>query len=300
MDISIIIVNYNGGALIDACIESIYENQPDKEFEIILIDNASTDGSIQRMKEKFTDIVYIDKNENVGLAKAFNEGLVTAKGKFLLSLDNDTRILPGALEKLIDFMEANPHVGACGSLLLNPDMSPQKTFRQKTSALNAIFGRRSLATRLWPSNPISRGYLNDDKLNTNKPFSVDWVSTATLMISRETYEAVGGLDEEFFVYWVDADWCARIKNAGFSIFAVPASKIVHDENLKARRRAPQNRRMVIDFHRGAYLYYRKNHAQSLYNPMRFVALTGLTIRATFIIVLDYLRWLSVNRKFGSV
>ncbi len=289
MDLSIIIVNYNGGLLVDSCIESIFNNQPDGEFEIIFIDNASTDGSFQRIQEKFPQLVYIDQGHNYGLARSFNAGLAVAKGKYLLSLDNDTRVLPGALQLLIDHLAANPQVGAAGSQLLNPDMTPQRTFRLKPSALNAIFGRRSLVTRLWPSNPVSRRYLMTDMEHSEEPFEVDWVSTAALMIPRTAYEKAGGLDEDFFVYWVDAEWCDRIKKSGFSISAVPASKVIHDENLKAQRRTPKNRRMVIDFHRGAYLYYRKNNALSAYNPMALFAFAGLSSRAALLIFWDNLR-----------
>jgi len=289
MDISIIIVNYNGGTLVEPCIESIFENPPKDEFEIIFVDNNSSDGSIERIKEKFPQLVFIAKASNLGLAKSFNEGLSVAKGKYLLSLDNDTRILPGALQALVDYMKNNPQTGATGSLLLNSDMTPQRTFRLKPSGLNAIFGRRSLLTRLWPSNPISRKYLMDDQQGSDLPFYVDWVSTAALMISREAYEKAGGLDEEFFVYWVDADWCDRIKKAGFSIAAVPASKVIHDENLKAKRRTPKNRRMVIDFHRGAYLYYRKNNSLSAYSPMALIALIGLSARAVLLIAWGHIR-----------
>ncbi|MDZ7784579.1 MAG: hypothetical protein U5K56_17115 [Halioglobus sp.] len=118
-------------------------------------------------------------------------------------------------------------------------------------------------------NPLSSRYLMNEQVGSEHAFDVDWVSTAALVISRAAYEKIGGLDEDFFVYWVDADWCARVKAAGFRIVAEPQSHIIHDENLKARRRAPKSSRMIKDFHRGAYLYYRKNHARGFLNPWRF-------------------------------
>lgn len=299
MDLSIIIVNYNGGLLVDTCLKSIYDNPPDGEFELIFLDNASTDGSGERVKAQFPQMTYIDVGANVGLSKAFNKGLALAKGRYLLSLDNDTRIFPGAMQSLIDFMDANPEVGATGSMLLNPDMTPQRTFRKKPSAINAIFGRRSLITKLWPSNPLSRRYLMDDQTEGTEPFEVDWVSTAALMISRQAFETAGGLDEDFFVYWVDADWCARIRAAGWKVFAVPESRVIHDENLKGKRRARRNVRMLKDFHRGAYLYYRKNHARSPLNPMAWIAFVGLSARAASMIAMDYIRFEIIQRFFGS-
>lgn len=290
MDLSILIVNYNGGELVDTCLASIYENPPSGEFEIVFIDNASTDGSFERVKKKFPDMVCQANDGNVGLALAFNDALRLASGRYLMSLDNDTRILPGALDELIETMDADSGIGIAGSMLHNPDMSLQRTFRRKPSWLNALFGRRSLITQIWPSNPLSSKYLMDEHLETDDPFEVDWVSTAALAISRTAYETAGGLDEDFFVYWVDADWCARVKASGFSIVAVPASHIIHDENLKAKRRARKNTRMVKDFHRGAYLYYRKNHAKARFHPMALFAWLALNSRAQLMIFTDWVRW----------
>jgi N-acetylglucosaminyl-diphospho-decaprenol L-rhamnosyltransferase len=291
LDISIIIVNYNGGDLVLRCLQSIFTTPVDYAFEVIFIDNASTDGSLQKVKESFPEIHVIELPQNLGLAPAFNLGLREATGRYLLSLDNDTRILPEALPSLVRFLDNHPAVGAVGSLLLNPDMTPQKTARLRPSAINAVFGRRSLITKIWPGNPWSRKYLMDDRIAGSDPFQVWWVSTAALMVRKEVYEQVGGLDEDFFVYWVDADWCERINKAGWQVYAVPDSKIIHDENLKAGRRARKNYRMLIDFHRGAYLYFVKHHAKSPHHPKALIALIGLSSRAAFMIFVDYLRYL---------
>ncbi|BBA32760.1 putative glycosyl transferase [Methylocaldum marinum] len=290
-DISIIIVNYNGGDLVLRCLQSIFTTSADYTFELIFIDNASADGSLQRVKESFPGVRITELPRNLGLAAAFNLGLKQATGRYLLSLDNDTRILPDALSSLVRFMDNHPQTGAVGSLLLNPDMSPQKTARLRPSAINAVFGRRSLITKIWPGNPWSRKYLMESRLTGSDPFQVWWVSTAALMVRKEVYEQIGGLDEDFFVYWVDADWCERINKAGWQIYAVPDSKIIHDENLKAGRRARKNYRMLIDFHRGAYLYFVKHHAKSPYHPKGLIALIGLSLRAAFLISVDYLKYL---------
>ena len=294
MDLSIIIVNFNGGSLVETCIATIYENPPSGEFEVIVIDNASTDESFERVRERFPGLICQANDANVGLALAFNDGLRLARGRYLMSLDNDTRILPGAFDVLLGVMDADPSIGIAGSMLHNPDMSLQRTFRRRPSWVNAIFGRRSLITRLWPSNPLSSKYLMNEQVDSEDPFEVDWVSTAALAISRRAFETAGGLDEDFFVYWVDADWCARVKTAEFKILAVPASHIIHDENLKARRNDRRSARMIKDFHRGAYLYYRKNHAMARLHPMALVAWLGLSLRAQLIIFSDYVRWQVVN------
>ena len=292
MDLSIIIVNFNGGSLVDNCLKSIFDHPPAGKFEVVFVDNASTDGSFKRVSEAFPQIICIAEESNLGLAKAFNKGLNIAKGRYILSLDNDTRVTPNALQALMEVAEQNPAVGIVGSVLLNPDESIQRTFRRRPSAINAIFGRRSWITKIWPSNPLSKRYLMDDhldNLNNNDPFRVDWVSTAALMITRDALQKVGGLDEDFFVYWVDADWCERVRKAGFQIFAAPASRVYHDENLKAKRRSRKSARMIRDFHRGAYLYYRKNHASAPFHPMAAIAYLALTARANMLIFIDYLK-----------
>ena len=289
MDLSLIIVNFNGGHLVDKCIATIFENPPSAQFEVILIDNASTDGSFDRVRRHFPQVICQANNANVGLALAFNAGLRLARGRYMMSLDNDTRILPGALDALIEVLDRDPDIGIAGSMLLNPDMSLQRTFRRTPSWYNAIFGRRSIITRIWPGNPLSSKYLMDEQVDNVDPFEVDWVSTAALVITRGAYEKAGGLDEDFFVYWVDADWCARVKARDFKIVAVPASRIIHDENLKARRRTRKSSRMIKDFHNGAYLYYRKNHAPG-WNPMALVAWVALQSRAQLMIFTDYVRW----------
>jgi GT2 family glycosyltransferase len=294
--LSILLVNFNGGVLMDRCLQSLRDEAPACGVETILVDNASTDGSGERAARDFPEVRVISNTGNVGLSRAFNQALAKARGTFLLSLDNDTRVLPGALQAMMDAL-ADPSVGAVGGLLFNPDMTPQKTARRFPSALNAIFGRRSLVTRLWPDNPVSRRYLMEDELESDtEPYSVGWVSTAALMVRRDVVERVGGLDEGFFAYWTDADWCARIRAAGFDIRAVPAAKVIHDENLKGKRRARRSTRMMIDFHKGAYRYYRKHRAPSPLDPMALVALVGLSARAATLIAWDYVRTLRPVRE----
>ncbi|RIL07160.1 MAG: hypothetical protein DCC71_04085 [Proteobacteria bacterium] len=293
--LSILIVNYNGGALLDRCLQSLRDAAPACAVETILVDNASTDGSGERAAHDFPEVRVVRNAENVGLSKAFNQALAQARGEFLLSLDNDTRVQPGALQGMMDAL-ADPRVGAAGGMLLNPDMTPQKTARNFPSALNAVFGRRSFVTRVWPDNPVSRRYLMEDQLESGtQPYSVGWVSTAALMVRRDVVQRVGGLDEGFFVYWTDADWCARIRAAGYDIRAVPGANVIHDENLKGKRRARRSTRMMVDFHKGAYRYYRKHRASSPWNPMALVALVGLSARAGTLIAWDYVRTLRPTR-----
>lgn len=289
-DLSIIIVNFNGGALLDECLRSLQECPHDGSWELVFVENGSTDGSAKYLQERFPDAVYVENKKNLGLAKAFNQGLAVAKGRHLLSLDNDTTVLPGSLTAMVRFLDEHPETGACGVRLLDPDGTIQKTARLRPTALNAVFGRRSLVTKFYPDNPFSKKYLMDHKLSADEPFEVDWLTTACLMVRREAVEKCGGLDEVFFVYWVDADWCDRIKRGGWKIYCLPGHQIIHNENLKGKRqKGRRSAKMVIDFHLGAYHYYKNNRAPHTMNPMRWIAAAGLAARGASILAWDVLR-----------
>lgn len=289
-DLSIVIVNYNGGALVERCLASINEHPLDGKMEVIVVDNASTDGSGERIAALYPWAALSRLTVNQGLAKAFNQGIAAAGGRYILSLDNDTILLPGALDALLAFMDSHPSVGAAGSRLFNPDMTIQQTARRFPSAWNAIFGRRSLLTRWFPNNPLARRYLMPEKEGSEQPFRVDWMSAAALIVRREAIEQVGAMDPDFFVYWVDADWCYRINEGGWQIYCVPASRIIHDENLRSGRRDRRRTRMIIDFHKAAYRFYRKHYLKSGWSPKGLLAAAALGARAGVLLLADEVKW----------
>ena len=284
--LSIVIVNYNGGVLLENCLTAIYDDTLAFAFEVIILDNGSIDHSIDCVAEKFPQVQLIRIESNLGFCKAFNRGLNLAKGRYVLSLDNDTRVLPGSLEHMVSFLQEHPRAGAVGGGLLNPDMTPQQAARGVPSAWNALFGRRSILTRIFPQNPFTKHYLMADHRDSLEPFEVDWHSLAAFMVRREVLESAGRVDEDFFVYWSDADWSKRIRDAGWKIFSLPRAQVIHDERM-ARTKGRQSTRMVIDFHRGAYCYYRKHVAKSRWNPMALLAFAGLSLRAGAIIAYGY-------------
>lgn len=287
--LSIIIINYNGGDRMLACLESIVAYPGRRGVEVITYDNASRDGTPDRIAGRFPDVTLLRGTENLGYCRAFNLAAKCARASYLLALDNDTRLLAGALDEMLDFLEQHPEVGAVGSNLYNPDMTLQLASRRFPGALSGIFSRRGLLTRFFPGNPVSRHHLMIDCFDAGEPFEVDWHSAASLMLRREVYDAIDGFDEAYFVYWADADLGARIQAAGYTTFNVPAAKIIHDETL-AGRKGRLNARMVIDFHRGAYRFYRKHRIPGRANPIALIAWLGLAARATMLIAFDHVRW----------
>jgi N-acetylglucosaminyl-diphospho-decaprenol L-rhamnosyltransferase len=290
--LSIIVVNYNGGERFVRCIGSIFEHLPATAVQVIVSDNASADKSGERAAALHPEVELLRNEGNLGLCKAFNRALRVAKGKYVLSLDNDTRLLSGTLDELIRYLDTNAEAGAVGGRLLNPDLTIQRAARGQPSAWNALFGRRSVLTRMFPGNPFTKRYLMLEHTDTSEPFEVDWSSLAALMVRRDVLESIGGLDEDYFVYWSDADLCARIRRRGWKIFSIPTARIVHDESL-AGRKGRQSSKMIIDFHKGAYRHYVRNRLQGIWRfPLMLVAFAGLSLRAGCIIGYGYCaQWL---------
>ena len=298
-ELSIVIVNYNGGPRILACLESIYAHPSRRPFEVIVYDNASGDDTPNLIAARFQNVTLIRGSENLGLCGGFNTAArKCARAPTLLALDNDTRLLEGALDEMLDFLEQRPDVGAVGSNLYNPDGSLQYAVRRFPRALSAVFTRRGFLTRLFPNNPVARQDLMFDRRDLEQPFAIDWHSAASLMMRRAVYDHIGGFDEAFFVYWSDADLCARIHASGYKVYNVPAAKIIHDETL-AGRKGRLSARMVIDFHRGAYLFYRKHRLRGRANPLAPVVWLGLAARAVVILGFDRLRWKWRQFKFAE-
>ncbi|MFO1039748.1 MAG: glycosyltransferase family 2 protein [Geminicoccaceae bacterium] len=287
--LSIVIVSYNGGRLVLDCLQSIRDNPPDQPFEAIVVDNASRDRSADDIAARFPEVRLLRLPKNLGLTGGFNAGLREARGDLVLSLDSDTEVRPGAIDLILATMESDPTIGACGATLIYPDGTPQRTARRFPHPMNGLFGRRSVLTRVFPDNRFSRRYLMSEHESDTDPYDVDTLSTACMMIGRPVVEQVGGYDEGFFVYWSDTDWCRRIKLAGWRILSVPQSVVVHNENLKARHRAGRRVRMIMDFHQGAYRYFRKHHVRSALSPLNLIAIAGLGGRAALLLAADEIR-----------
>ncbi len=288
-DISIIVVNYNGGKQVEICIGSIYENPASSSFEVILVDNGSSDGSPERIEQNFPQVRLKRRADNIGLAKAFNEGVALMRGRYLLSLDDGTKVLPGAIDALYHFLEQSPQVGAAGSRLYDLDKTIQPVARRFPTPLNAIFGRRSLITRLFPNNPFSARYLMPEFADSTDPFEVDWNSSAALMVRRAVIDQIGAMSPEYFVYWVDADWCLRMHNAGWKVYCVPASKVMHLENLRTGHRPTARSKMVIDFHKGAYRFYTALHQLKWWHPIAVLTAIALISRTAILLTSNILR-----------
>lgn len=296
-EVSTVIVTYNACALLERTIESILSATQWVTMEVIVVDNGSTDGSVEMIRNRFPEVQVVANERNLGLTIANNQGMEVANGRYLLLLDNDVIVLPGAAKILTKYLEAHPEVGVAAAKVLNVDGSVQGSFKSFPTPMAALFGRFSILTRLFPQNPFSHDYLVYRHQDFSKPFRVDSVSRCAMMVRRETIERAGPMDEQFFVYWSDVDWCRAICEAGYQVHCVPDAVIIHDEHqggttVRRKRRS----KATFDFHRGAYIYYRKWHVPHPLHPIHAVAIIGLTLRALCVVAVEELRWAVMIRR----
>lgn len=228
IDISIVIVNWNTRQLVADCISSIKKYVHGVTYEIIVSDNGSVDGSIEMLRSD-PDVILIENNANLGFAIANNIGLRQAKGRYLLLLNSDTVLHEGGLLLSLQYMEKRPNVGMLGCRLLNRDGSLQLSCARFPDLLTPIFRKlffEKIVARLIGNDKVSFAsiYSEDQHLSD---FNPDWMIGAFMLIKRDAYEQVGGLDEAYFMYSEDMDWCYRFRQAGWELVYLASTKVTH-------------------------------------------------------------------------
>ncbi len=242
-DLSIIIVNTDNKKILDQCLDSIYKNTKKVIFEIIVVDNASTDGSQEMVRRKYPEVHLINNDKNMGFIKASNQGLRIANGRYQMLLNDDTITKDSAFDKMVSFMNHNPKAGACGAKLLNIDGTIQRQ--------GGIFGKKFY--------------------NAKQPAEVDFIIGACLMVRREVIEKVGMMDEKLFFYNDDLDWCMSIRKAGWKIYFCPQSEVIHYGGYSSKRTF--NRRLFVEGFKGGLYFCRKHYgafAWLIYRILLFV------------------------------
>lgn len=266
--LSIIIVNWNTCALLAACLASVateISRFPVGEVEVVVVDNASQDESVTMVQTRFPWVSLLQNSTNVGFAGANNQAMAQARGRYLLLLNSDTAVLPAAFTTLVDFMEAHPQVGAAGSRYLNPDGSLQPS----------CYPEPTLGRELWRLFHLDRvypvGVYPIAVWSLTTPRAVDVVQGAALLLRRTVLKQVGLFDTDYFMYTEEVDLCRRIRQAGWPIFFVPTSAIIHYGGQSTRQAAQS---MFLELYRSKILYFRKHHGQcatALYKVILFCA-----------------------------
>jgi hypothetical protein len=260
MKLSIIIVNFNSGKVLGTCLTSVFRETRELTYEVILVDNASTDGSVEEVERRFPAVRIIRNAENRGFAAANNIAIGQAAGEFVLLLNPDTEILDGAIQKTVAFMESRPGTGVAGCKLLYADRTVQPSVRGFPSVLSAFLDATFLHL-LLPRTRIVRGK-GISSFDDSRAQEVDWVIGAYFMFRHVLTANIGLLDEQFWIYGEEIDYCQRAKDEGYETWYFPGAVVVHFwEGMNA-----VNLRMIVWLHIGVKLYTDKH----FHGPKKYV------------------------------
>jgi hypothetical protein len=274
VDLSIIIVNYNVKEFLENLLKSIAPASNALQVETIVVDNASKDGSMDMVRQKFPHVKAICNKENAGFAKANNIGMQHASGKYILLLNPDTILNENTLNVMHRFMEANPAVGMAGCKILNPDGTLQLACRRGFPGPWTSFCKVSGLSSLFPKSRLFARY-NLTYLDENQTYEVDAISGSFMMLRRDVFEQIGGLDEQFFMYGEDLDLCYRVQKAGFKVYYVHDTQIIHFKGESTKR---SNINETKIFYSAMRLFVRKHFAAHVLVEM--ILILGIAVRHT--------------------
>lgn len=298
VDLSIVVVSYNTATLLQKCLSSVYANPHERySFEVIVVDNASKDTSCEMVRNNFPQAHLIENSENRGFAAATNQGLLAAKGTYLLLLNPDTEVIGDALWKLVSFLEEEPQAGVVGPALLYADKTFQESAFHFPSLAQIFFDFFPLNWRLTQSRLNGRYPRRwfDAKVSRNA-FEIDFPLGACLLTRKSLVEKVGLLDEGFFMYMEEIDWCYRIKHgevpagypllglrfrpgrrkpAHWKIYCLPAAKVIHHAGASTRQFREE---MQVQLFRSRAYFYRKHYSRRFQFAAGVITRLGLTVR----------------------
>ncbi|MCE5187073.1 MAG: glycosyltransferase family 2 protein [Planctomycetaceae bacterium] len=253
MDLSIVLVNWNTRQILAGCLDSIYEQTRGITFEVLVVDNASTDGSARMVRDRFPQATLVANEQNRGFAAANNQGIRMAKGDYILLLNSDTLVLDNALAKSVEFARRHPEAGVVGCRVLNADRSLQPSCFMYPSLLN-LFLLTTYLSRLFRRHPFfgreRMGWW--DRSNVRE---VEVVTGCFMLVRRRAFESVGLLDEAYFMYGEETDWCCRAHRAGWKLLFTPDAEIVHLGGASSRQVRPE---MMLQLRGSILLFMKKN------------------------------------------
>jgi GT2 family glycosyltransferase len=276
-ELSIIIVNWNGCDITRQCLKSIYEQTKGIGFEIIVVDNGSTDLSCEMIRNEFPEVILIPNVDNRGFAAANNQGIKIAKGEFILLLNNDTIILDKAIKKTLSAAKANPQAGVMGCRVLNADKSLQSSYFRFPSLLNLSLAALHLDS-IFPKN-IFFGRERYARAEWNKITEVDVLTGCFMMARRNAVEKIGLLDERFFMYAEETDWCLRFKRNGWKVLYVPVGEIIHLGGASSKNNKGP---MTLQLKGSILLFFKKNRNVVSYRAACIIVSIYFLLRASFL------------------
>lgn len=252
-DLSIVVVNWNTRELLLQCLRSIYSDRDTQQrlaVEVIIVDNGSKDGSVQAVRQQFPEVRIIENEENAGFARANNQAIVASRGRFVLLLNSDTEVMPGALFRLCQFMEEHPNAAGAGARILNADHTLQISCFPLPTVWSEFWYLLHLDL-VWPYAEYQMDRWQEDAAR-----SVDVLLGACLLLRRRALDQVGLLDESFFMYSEEVDLCYRLHQAGWRLYWVPEAEVVHYGGQSTNQMAPE---MFLQLYRSKVRYFHKHY-----------------------------------------
>lgn len=276
MIVSIIIVNWNTRDILRDCLASVFAQTAGIGYEVIVIDNASSDGSAEMVKREFPQVILIENDQNRGFAAANNQGIKIAKGRYMLLLNSDTLVLDGAIQKTLEFADQHPQAAVVGCKVLNPDRTLQPTCFLFPSLLNLSLS----STYLYKLFPKSR-FLGRERMtwwDRNDVRPVDVVTGCFMLVRREAIDKVGMMDEVYFMYAEETDWCWRFQKAGWQNLFYPEAQIIHlgGQSSKQVRAA-----MMIQLRKAILFFLKKNRGLLHYHTGRGLVVLFFLLRIPY-------------------
>ena len=274
-DLGVVVVNYNGGHHLLRCIDSVHVHSGDAAMQIVVVDNASRDGSAARLAERHPDVELIENRENRGFAAAANQGIRAVAAPFVFVLNPDAEITAGTLAGLVKLAADRPRAGAVGPLVRDLDGSLYPSAR-KVPTIGEAVGHAFLHP-FDPDNRFSRAYTMAD-WDRSSEREVSWVSGSCVLLRRDALEHVGLFDEGYFMYAEDADLCTRLRAAGWSVLFTPDLEVTHERGVSTGN----SRRMILVHSKSIYRYFSKHHATGWKRVLLPFAWMALRARAALV------------------
>ena len=283
--VSICILTYQARDYLRQCLQSLAENTA-LEYEVIVLDNGSQDQVAEMVEQEFPGVRLIQNQSNEGYTKPMNQAMRVGTGRYLCQLNPDTIILPGAIDRLVDFMDNHPEVGICGPKVLNRDLTLQKPCRRGESRPWAVITYITGLARLFPKSPLFGQYLMS-YMDEDQTHPVAGVAGSCMLIRKEVVEQIGYMDEQFFAYQEDADYCLRAHQAGWEVYYMPEAQIIHYGGMGGSRVEPY--RSIFEWHRSYYLFFKKHYAREYFFLFNFVYYVLMFIKLSLALLVNFLR-----------
>jgi N-acetylglucosaminyl-diphospho-decaprenol L-rhamnosyltransferase len=253
VDLSIIIVSWNVADLLAACLNSILASSGALQIETIVVDSASSDNTVSMIQQRYPQVKLLAQTQNLGFSRCNNIGLATASGRCLMFLNPDTEIIGDALSGMTAYLDTHHDVGIVGPHTLNSDGTTQSTRRRFPDLLTAFFESTWLQSYA-PKSLLDHYYVRDEP--DDAVMDVDWMQGSALMLRREVYAQIGGLDESYVMYSEEVDWCKRAKSAGWRVVYLGTARIVHHGGKSSEQVVARSH---VHFQQSKLRYFRKYH-----------------------------------------